>query len=103
LHPGGAQLSGTGRVLLAYRQLFTRKGIMLDTAIKAQWSNYHRMLLLKPARLHFLSCPPTQCAVLLGSSQAMAWGFVEPNDDADDRNQEGAANDPLHMFSPSYL
>lgn len=76
---------------------------MSDAAVKAQWSDYHGMLLLKPTRLHRLSCPSAHSAVLPGSGQAMAWRFAEPDHDADDRNQEGTDEHPLHKIPPPYL
>ena len=73
--------------------------IVLQTAIKAQWSNLCFVVLLKVAELHFLFCPSADCTMLFGAMDWTERRLSEAQDQADDGDYEETEDEELHRYT----
>lgn len=72
------------------------QSIVFDTTIKAQWSHYGLLALLKLTGLHFFRGPSTGCAILFGSTNRAERGLAETLDQTDDSENEETEDEERH-------
>ena len=73
--------------------------VVLQTAIKAQWSNLCFVVLLNVAELHFFFCPSADCTMLSGTMGWTERRLSEAQDQADDGDDEETEDEELHWYT----